>query len=243
MNLEPNYLRPPTTNKLRLVWALTALSITLSGGCYQSSLNKQTAPTDATTLNSERIRQRFDSYGIELLHQDPELRVSNLYSTETDRRTCRTLAIVRFGTPIPAELSVAHAQILAGGSIGEVLSRDGWQVQKRRLDLIQIDVGPGSQAATLMQLTGPALLATDVYELSAHRRELGVSYAVIAEIHHPDYMTLPQLRTQELLPGHHPDAAKLLRLAEQIATQPVGIPRQDTSPSLNLPTRSTPTLP
>jgi len=230
MNRDPNRPRlPTTTNNLRLLWALAALAVGLSGGCYQSSLNEQTAP--ATALNSERIQQRFGSYDIELLQQDAELRVSNLFSTEAGLRTCRTLAIVRFASSIPAELAASHAQILAGGSIGATLSRNGWRVVKRRLDLSQISVALGSRAAILMQLPGPALLAADLYELSAQRDKLALTYAVIAEVHHPDYMTLPQLRKLPLPKGNHPDTADLLRLAEQIATQPMGTHSRISSPS------------
>jgi len=175
-------------------------------------------------LNSERIQQQFGSYGVELLRQDAELRVSNLFSTNGGQRTCRTLAVVRLASEVPAELAAAHAEIVAGGSIGAVLSRNGWQVVKRRLDLSQIEVMAGSRAAILMQLPGNAVLATDLYELFAQQGKLALSYAVIAEIHHPDYMTLTQLRTLPVLQGARTDGSKMVRLAEQIATEIVGNP-------------------
>ncbi len=201
---------------MRHLWALTALSLALAGGCYQSSVAERAAPTSG--LNSERIQEQFGSYGIELLRQDPQLRVSNLYSTHAGQRTCRTLAIVRHASPIPAELATAHAEIMGGGSIGAVLSRNGWQVVKRRLELGEIDAQPGSRVATLMRLPGRSLLVADLYELSAQRGKLALRYAVIAEIHHPDYMTLTQLRTLPVLQGA-PDRSNMLRLAERIATE------------------------
>ena len=45
-------------------------------------------------LNSERIEQRFGSYGITVLEQSDLTRVSNLYTLEEERETCRTFAIV-----------------------------------------------------------------------------------------------------------------------------------------------------
>jgi hypothetical protein len=108
---------------------------------------------------------------------------------------------------------------MAGGSIGAVLSQAGWQVVKRRLQLGQIDVPNGSRASILMQLPGRSLLATDLYELSVQRDELILSYATIAEIHHPHYMSLDQLRTLPVLQSARGDGSNLLRLAEQIAAE------------------------
>lgn len=208
-----------TTNKFPPLWALAALSLALAG-CYPGSLTDPTAPT----LNSERIQQQFGSYGIELLHQDTQVRVSNLYSTDTGTRTCRTLAIVRLASPVPAELAAPHAEILAGGSIGAVLSHNGWQVVKQRLDLDEFEVMTGSRAAVLMRLSGPTMLAADLYELSARQGKRALNYAVIAEIHHPDYLTLAQLRSLPVRLGANREAASIFRLAEQIATETIRQP-------------------
>lgn len=218
MNRAPNHPKPPRArSKLRVLWALAALSVVLSGGCYQSSLERATAGTAA--LNSDRIRQQFGNYGIEVLQQDAQLRVTNLYSTGPEGRICRTLAVVRFNLPVATELAAAHDEILAGGSIGTVLSRNGWRVVKRRLALHEIKVGAESRAATLMQLSGSRSLAADVYELTAERDAATLSYASIAEIHHPDFMNISSLRTLRLPQGDHSDTAHLLRLAERIATE------------------------
>ena len=51
---------------------------------------------ESERLNSERIAERFGSYGIEVISSGPGLRRSNLYSSEDEVRTCRTYAVVRF---------------------------------------------------------------------------------------------------------------------------------------------------
>ncbi len=218
MNRVSNHPKPPRArNKLRLLWALAALSVVLSGGCYQSPLERASAGTAA--LNSDRIRQQFGNYGIEVLQQDAQLRVTNLYSTEPEGRICRTLAVVSFSVPVPTELTAAHDEILAGGSIGTVLSRNGWRVVKRRLALYEIKVGVESRAATLMALSGSRSLAADLYELAAERDEATLSYAIIAEIHHPDFMSISRLRALRLPQGDHSGTARLRQLAERIANE------------------------
>ena len=51
------------------------------------------SPERRELLNSERIAQRFGSYGIEVLESDGRVRVSNLYSNEQGGRICRTFAV------------------------------------------------------------------------------------------------------------------------------------------------------
>lgn len=222
MNHDPRNPKLPTkTNKLRTLWALSALTLTfaLAEGCSQRAFVEEAAL--AAPLNSERIRQQFGSYGIEVLQQDEALRVSNLYSTEAGQRICRTLAIVKTAAPIPTELAKAHAEIVAGGSIGAVLSRNGWQVDKRRLEIAPMKVAVESRAATLMQLSAPAALAIELYELLVQRDELSLAYAVIAEIHHPDYLTLDQLSGQRQLQRDQRKASNMLSLAKRIAGEPI----------------------
>jgi len=64
----------------------------------QSGLYAQSTQSGAmlsrALLNSERIEQRFGSYGITVLEQSDLTRVSNLYTLEEERETCRTFAIV-----------------------------------------------------------------------------------------------------------------------------------------------------
>jgi hypothetical protein len=49
---------------------------------------------DQPLLNSERISQRFGSYGIEILDASSDYRISNLFSDEDGLAITRTFAIV-----------------------------------------------------------------------------------------------------------------------------------------------------
>ena len=47
-------------------------------------------------LNSERIRQNFGSYGVDVLSNENKRRISSLYSIDGDEKTTRTYAVVDF---------------------------------------------------------------------------------------------------------------------------------------------------
>ena len=55
---------------------------------------------ESVILNSDRIEQRFGSYGIEVLASEAGLRRSNLFSYEGDTAICRTYAVVQFAEPL-----------------------------------------------------------------------------------------------------------------------------------------------
>lgn len=85
----------PSPRRLRVarlakLWRAAALLALLFGTAVQAR-----EPVSAL-LNSERIAQRYGSYGIEVLASDCGLRVSDLYSGEQTDRVTRTLAVVRF---------------------------------------------------------------------------------------------------------------------------------------------------
>ena len=137
-------------------------------------------------LNSERIEMRFGSYGLDVLEHGERVRISNLYSIENGQKITRTLAVVVYPEDIHAALAEPHAEILAGGSIGAVLSANGWQVDKQnRL----IDTVPATdKLRAMMQRPDARALALHVYSLVAARGRTRLDYALIAEIHHPDYL-------------------------------------------------------
>src|SRR5688572_8293898 len=81
-------------------------------------------------LNSERIAAAFGSYGVEVLEQDDQVRVSSLFSLAADEKTCRTFAVVRYPPRLDSAVSAEHAAIVAGGSIGAVFTAHGWEVRK-----------------------------------------------------------------------------------------------------------------
>ena len=199
---------------------MTVALLALPAGCYfGGELAKQPVADPAPALNSDRIRQRFGSYGVKVLRQDQQLRVSNLYSIHGERSICRTFAVVRFAQPTPTKLSAEHAAIVAGGSVGEVLRQHGWQVEKRRLQLATLEAVPQSEAGRLMGLTDPTTLATDVYQLTVRRGSLVLTYAVIAEIHHPDYLDTTTLERMAVARATDGKGDDMLRLAGQFLAQ------------------------
>jgi hypothetical protein len=143
-------------------------------------------------LNSERIARRFGSYGIEVLASDSALRVSNLYSVEAEGRICRTFAVVRYPSEIDPAFAEEHDLVLEGGSIGAVFAERGWNVERRHLWLGEIPAS--GRVSALMGNIPPASLAVHVFELVVARGATSFAYAIIAEVHHPDYLKLEDLR-------------------------------------------------
>ena len=150
-------------------------------------------PQGRELLNSERIEQRFGSYGVDVLTQDPQLRVSCLYSTHDGVETCRTFAIVRYPQSIDPRLADAHAAIVAGGSIGAVLTAQGWQVRKTHLRYAEL--GASATLARLMRVGSGTRLAAHVYVLDAVKEESTLEYAALVEIHHPNYLQVADLES------------------------------------------------
>ncbi len=139
-------------------------------------------------LNSERIAATFGSYGVELLHQEGRCRVSNLYSIHGEETITRTLAVVDLPMGVPTALTEAHAEILAGASLGATLKAAGWSIDKRLLWQGMLEApASGSWLEQLMQLQQSAPLAAELYRLDLERDGVRFSYASIAEIHHPEH--------------------------------------------------------
>lgn len=147
----------------------------------------------APLLNSERIEQRFGSYGIDVLESDGGVRVSNLYSLEDGRKVCRTFAVVLYPAEVDPRYAAEHAAILAGGSIGAVFKQHGWTVTKKNLYFGTLTATP--KVAALMHDEPGRSLAVHVYGLSVTRGDTTLPYVTIAEVHHPDYLTLDEVRS------------------------------------------------
>jgi hypothetical protein len=142
-------------------------------------------------LNSERIAQRFGSYGITVLESDGQIRVSNLYSNEEAGRICRTFAVVKYATDIDPAVAAEHAEIVRGGSIGAVFAAHGWSVGKTNLRFLEIDAS--ARVAELMRVAPGTALAAHAYVLDASKAGRTIEYALLLEIHHPDYLRLADL--------------------------------------------------
>jgi hypothetical protein len=142
-------------------------------------------------LNSDRIAATFGNYGVEVLEQDDEVRVSNLFSTAAEDKTCRTFAIVRYASPLDPMVSTEHAAIVAGGSIGAVFAAGGWQVRKSHLRYSEREASP--KLARLMRIAAGTLLAEHAYVLDVVKDGRSIEYAALLEIHHPAYLALDDL--------------------------------------------------
>jgi len=140
-------------------------------------------------LNSEHIRQKFGSYGIDVVRDSGGLRVSNLFSIEDGRKIMRTLAAVMYPSSIPPAIQAEHREIESGQAIGEVFRRHGWEIKKRTLYIGEIAAAP-EFAGVYSAMGGirPASLAVHIYQLWVERKHTRLCYATIAEVHHPQYL-------------------------------------------------------
>jgi hypothetical protein len=167
-----------------LIWA---------GSTLEPDTDKSSDET-SPKLNSERIRQKFGSYGIDVLEQDQQLRISSLYSIEDGQKVTRTLAVVIYPERIPAEIQLEHETIRAGGSMGEVFKENGWSVEKASLYFGDIPASQDfDQIYRLMGVLEPVPLAVHLYELSVCGQKECFAYATLAEVHSPEYLTLAEL--------------------------------------------------
>jgi len=140
-------------------------------------------------LNSERIKQRFGSFGLDVLHSSNGLRRASLYSIEAGRKLCRTYAIVRFDNVPDNVIGEEHARILAGSTIGETFKANGWTIYKetRFVGELQIPAHAG-EMLELMAVGENELLAMHVYRLLLKKDEQTIDYATIIELHHPEHL-------------------------------------------------------
>ena len=137
---------------------------------------------ESERLNSERIADRFGSYGIDVVSSRPGLRRSNLYSEEQELRTCRTYAVVRF-------VDEPDAQILAGKSIGAIFKASGWAILKETLHIGTANLDDAYHpVASLMRLEDKTDIAMHVYRLLLKKSDQAIEYATLIELHHPEYL-------------------------------------------------------
>ena len=92
--------------------------------------------------NSDRIKIKYGSYGIDIIENDGKIRVSNLYSTHNNVKTNRTFAVVAFPDIIEAAFKTEHESVINGQSIGVVFEKNGWEIQKHHLYFGEIKMPP-----------------------------------------------------------------------------------------------------
>ena len=144
-------------------------------------------------LMSERIEKKFGSFGVEVLSQDEHkgIRLANLYSKEDKNKVTRVIALTKYENPIGKKLMQAHTEILAGGSIGATLAKNGFSIKKQvffkgKLDHIpvRLDSLMGSKNSSY---------TTVMYELIAQKGKDSLPYCSITEVYSPQFLTMPEL--------------------------------------------------
>ena len=173
--------------------AITARRLLISG-IILATLGGCVSETEL--LNSERIEQRFGSYGITVLSNDAGLRRSNLYSIENGVKTCRTYAIVQFPQNHDQHYAREHQEVLKGGSLGAVFRANGWHIEKQTVHIGSLATRANdSTLNTLMQIQPDHGVALHVYRLLVSKNGDTFRYATIAEAHHPEYLTTSDLQS------------------------------------------------
>ncbi len=174
--------------------------------------------TEPILLNSERIQRKFGSYGIDVLASEAGLRRSSLYSVDRGVQTCRTYAVVRFADQLDERYGKEHAEVLAGNSIGATFRSHGWDLHKQTMHIGTLGL-PDSEhrIAALMHIDAPRAIALHVYQLLLVRDDQVFDYAMIMEIHHPDYLSVSDLHalyeydtTNAISPGEARQLAALV---------------------------------
>ena len=150
----------------------------------------------SNTLNSELITQKFGTYGIEIIENKNNIRVSNLYSYEENERISRTFAITTLTEQIETIFSVEHDLITKGGSIGAVFKDHGWNITKQHKFIGNVTIDNQSKRISrLMRIEPPLSLAVHIYVFVISKNKKSFNYAIIAEIHHPAYLTSTMLKS------------------------------------------------
>ncbi len=140
-------------------------------------------------VNSERIKARFGSYHVQVLHQDATTRLASLCSRHDDTDICRTLAVTRFASPTPATLAEADALIRKGDSIGSTLDQAGQHLSREIIAEASVPCDNAFTALTGQTVRCGALLSLRLYRLDAGPApEALMPYATIAEAHHPEHV-------------------------------------------------------
>lgn len=170
-------------------------------------------------LNSERIRDRFGSYGIEIIEQNDETRRSSLYSTSNGRRTCRTYAVVKFTGGDAFDISDVHRKVVDGASIGSTFRSDGWEIRKETIYVGGIALPDVHHPiGELMHLQSTTNLAVHAYHLHIEKGPTSLRYATIVETHHPEYLDKDEL-LELYSPSVDADAETILDVRQLVLDQ------------------------
>jgi hypothetical protein len=206
--------------KIKSVFVLVYFLVVVLGSCS----NHSSLPTDKhsneslkgdSLLNSERIRQKYGSYGVELIYSDSTTRITNLFSDDSIRKVMRTYAIVFYPALVDSNVINEHNLILAGGSIGQVFKENGWSITKQSIYWGEITTSERfKEIYAMMDETDSSNLAIYVYTFTVEKGGKNFDYATIAEVYHPHYLSLEDLRRIYSIPdsglASREDLTKLL---------------------------------
>jgi hypothetical protein len=110
-------------------------------------------------------------------------------------KTCRTYAIVDFYHPISEAIIEEHRRIASGQSLGAVFKARAWKISKEHRYVGEISLNYSvSNVAQLMSIEAPTQLAIHIYDFRITKGKSSFLYARIAEVHHPDYLTMTDLK-------------------------------------------------
>ena len=145
--------------------------------------------------NSDRIRLKFGNYGIEIVENGLRIRVSNLFSTTAGHQTNRTFAVVMYPAVIEPAFQKEHEAIINGQSIGIVFKDNGWMIEKRHQYIGQLEtLTDFSDVHALFGDIGEVQPVIHVYSLIVKKGQDEFHYASIAEVHHPEYLDMDELK-------------------------------------------------
>lgn len=182
--------RIPASARQTLITACLAFAVAFATACIGA------CSVSGPILNSERIEDKFGSYGVDVIHSADDTRLSSLYSGSGSAKVTRTIAVVIFSEPIHAAIASEHAAVLSGQSLGAVFKAAAWSIKKHTLFVGELNLS-SEQAIVgdLMQLSLPRELATHVYSFNVSKDGRTFEYATIVEIHHPDYLSVADLKS------------------------------------------------
>lgn len=170
-------------------------------------------------LNSERIKNRFGNYGVEIIEQDDETRRSSLYSTSNGKRICRTYAVVKFAGGDAFGISDVHQKVVDGASIGSTFKSDGWEIRKETIYVGEVSLtGERHPIGELMHLQSSTNLAVHAYHLHIEKGSKSLHYATIVETHHPEYLAKSEL-LELYPPSIQADAETILDVRQLVLDQ------------------------
>jgi hypothetical protein len=185
-------MKPASTFIILLFSFLLTNSCSTTDSALSTTHPQQESP--APLLNSERIRQKFGSYGIDVVKQFESIRVSDLFSLEQERKVTRTFAVVFYPSSIPSSILTQHTEIKNGHSIGAVFKRNDWDIEKQHIWFGDIAASPDyASVYSSMGAVAAVDLAVHIYQLYVSREGERHLYAKIAEVHHPDYLDKTEL--------------------------------------------------